>query len=169
MRELILRLYWWFVRRIYGVRLTGGIEFVYIHADADKSAAAIQRTVEEALTLITASGSEHEQLVHAHLRFIAVMRAPSVYVVRSVGAYVSPFRGHEATSSQYLACQLIWAAKYLQLAEEASGTGRDIDKSTLWQAAYDAQLRFCELLPESESWLEYLKSNQPSAHPSVSG
>ncbi len=161
MRTLIERAYWGLARRIYGTRRVGDIDFVYIDAADHRPMTEIQRVLEEALSLVRAAGGGFAELVTSHLRLVAAAQVPSAYAAPSARAYVSPFRGHEATNYEYLACQLVWAATFIRLSRDALVSGK-VDKVAVREASYKAQLRFVQQLPHPEEWLKYLESNKPS-------
>jgi hypothetical protein len=162
MRGLIERAYWGLAKRVYRAKRVGGIEFVYIDADGHRPAAELQRTLVEALDLISAARGGFGELVTSHLRLVAAVQVPNVYALHTVRAYVSPFRGHEATNSQYLACQLVWAATFIRLSRDVLARGEALNKPAIRQASYEAQKRFLEQLPNSEEWIDYLERNKPS-------
>lgn len=161
MRSLIERVYWWLAKRVYQTKRIGGIEFVYIDADGHRPAAELEMALAEALSLISAARGGFGELVVSHLWLVAAVQVPSVYALHSVRAYVSPFRGHEATNSQYLACQLVWAATFIRLSRDVLARGDVLNKTVIRRASYEAQKRFLEQLPNSEEWIDYLERNKP--------
>ena len=85
------------------------------------------------------------------------------YVSSNARAYVSRFRGPEATNAQCLACQLVWAATFIRLSRDSSARGVKPDLAAIREFALESQLRFVRQFPDSENWSRYLLANRPDS------
>jgi hypothetical protein len=161
MLALVERAYWTIAKRLYYSSNVNGIDFVYVEAAAGVSAQQIESTLARALDVIATARGGFGELVKSHLRLVSAIKVSHAYASHNTRAYVSPFSGHEATNSRYLACQLVWAATFIRLSRDAVASTSAIDKASIRRAAYEAQLRFVGQFEDSELWLEYLESNKP--------
>lgn len=110
MLALVERAYWTIAKKLYYSRNVNGIDFVYVEAAAGVSAQQIEATLARALDVIATARGGFGELVKSHLRLVSAIKVSHAYASHNTRAYVSPFSGHEATNSRYLACQLVWAA-----------------------------------------------------------
>jgi hypothetical protein len=157
----IERAYWAIAKKLYHGKNVNGIDFVFVEAETGVSAQQIESTLAKALDVIANAKGGFGELVKSHLRLVSAIRVPHAYASQNSRAYVSAFRGHEATNSRYLACQLVWAATFIRLSRDALASTNAIDKASVRRAAYEAQLRFVRQFGDSEQWVEYLEHNKP--------
>jgi hypothetical protein len=155
--------YWWTAKRLFGSRRVGDLTFVYIDAEHDRPASEIEAVLTSALQLISLAKGGFGELVTSHLGLVAALKVAKPYACVSVQAYISPFRGHEASNSEYLACQLVWAATYIRLARNAAAHGRTPEIGPSRDAAFQAQLRFVQQFANGEEWFTYLQENHPES------
>lgn len=161
--RFVARIYWWVLRRVFKPKNVEEIDLLCITLPADADSTHVEHRLREAIHLIRQAGGGFEELVLSHLRLVVVddVKEPMAHPVPR--AYVSSFDGHEARSSEYLACQLIWAATYNRLFWNRQTKGRgDVDHKSLLETGHAAQVRFAQQLPNSEYWVTYLESNNPT-------
>lgn len=161
LRTALERAYWWLAGRVFGVRLLGDIAFVYVSADEGRTAADVETILTRALGLISTAKGGFGELVTSHLKFVGAVSGRPPYISTNMRGYISRFRGPEATSETYLACELVWAATYIRLSRDAAALNTPPNKEQIRKAAYEAQLRFVRQFPDADEWVGFLAENRP--------
>lgn len=161
MSDWLARAYWWFVRQVYTVHQVKGLEFIDVRAD-DRDSGDLRAVLTEALEQISRARGGFGELVTSHLRFVGALGLPSPRIAVGVRGYLTPFRGHERSSSQFLACRLIWAATSIRLHRDAQHSGRRVDRQAMSKACYEAEIRFVKQFDGWEQWVDYLKADEPT-------
>ena len=134
---------------------------MYISADKRRTHAELEVVLKHALQLISMAKGGFGELVTSHLRLVGAVRVHHPAAWTSVRGYISPFRGHEGTNSQYLACQLVWAATFIRLCQDSFALGKEPELSRVRDAAVEAQLRFVRQFDNSDEWSAYLLAHRP--------
>jgi hypothetical protein len=160
-RRFLQRALWWTARRVFGTRRVGDIDFVYISADKERTHAELEVVLKHALRLISLAKGGFGELVTSHLKLVGAVRLRDPAAWTSVRGYISPFRGHEGTNSQYLACQLVWAATFIRLCHDSFALGKEPELIGIREAAVEAQLRFVRQFENSDEWSAYLLAHRP--------
>jgi len=151
---------WFVVKRFFPPRRIGDIDFVYIDAEGNRSEEAIAEVLKKALQFVSLAKGGFGELVTSHLRLVIAVPVRS-YTSPNLRALVTSFEGQEGTHSQYLACQLVWAATYIRLAHDADAHHKRLDRPAARRTAFESELRFVKLLPNAEEWERYLRLHHP--------
>ncbi len=161
--SLLETAYWWAAKRMYGTHRVGDIDLLFMSADGERTAVEIEIVLTRALHLISGAKGGFGELVTSHLTLVVSVDAGQPYVSRRARAYVSRFRGPEATNGQYLACQLVWAAAFIRLSRDAVALRVKPDLMAIREFALASQLRFVRQFPQSETWSSFLLANRPDS------
>jgi len=138
---VVERLYRWFVRRMHEAKVIDGVDVLCISLPVGVTATDIEEKVREAIQLIRHTRRGYGELVFSHRRLIVVDNVKEATARPLPRAYVSSFTGHESSSYQYLACQLVWAATYIWLYWDGRARGKpDVDRSAMIGAGHAAQV-----------------------------
>lgn len=156
MFQLLHHCYWWVRRRRNAVGRHGNVDIIFIDAAASQTRRSVAKVVEDAFGEVSRAKGGFGELVMSHLRFVAAKRVKGSFAMPAVQGFVSPFEGPEGSDARYLAARLVWAATYIRLYRDAAARGRVTSRDGIRRAAYDAQLRFLQLLPDTEELQNYL-------------
>ncbi len=120
----------------------------------DRSLESSEQLFREAMRFVEMSGEDLNQVLVNNLRRIALVRGRSRIAVAE-GKYGTTLLGVEGRNSFYLACRLLWVAKYIELARETRGFRRN--DSAIRNASFDAVAEFASRFPEGDEWIRYME------------
>ncbi len=156
MFKLLHHCYWWVRSHRNSVGRHGNVDVIFISAADGQTRGSVAKVVEEAFGEVSRAKGGFGELVMSHLRFVAAKQVKGSFAMPAVRGFVSPFDGPEGSDPRYLAARLVWAATYIRLYRDIAAQGRVGGRDGIRRAAYDAQLRFLKLLPDTEQLQSYL-------------
>lgn len=154
-RNLIERVYWGVVRRMWPVQEIDGIAFVDMRQEGGDTA-RLGAILKEAMSRISAAKAGFGELVVSNLQLVVAIDSGG-NVSPAAKVYVSKFDGVEGRNSHYAACRLIWAATYIRLHRNLTYRGSQADETVIRAKALDEQLRFVRQFPDSDEWVAFLE------------
>lgn len=157
MRGWLRRGYWWWMRRTSVFERFGTLDFIYVSAELARKPEDIAAALSTALSYVRNAGAGFGELVE-QLRFVASGDAGRTWVLVPERGYVSNFPAKEVNNPFLLACNLIWAATWVRMANDALRAGDHWDEQRVRRAAQESRLRFARLFPNGEEWIEYFTS-----------
>jgi hypothetical protein len=155
--RLLHTAYWWLRTRTHKIARLGNIDILFLGADGELSSEAILSIVKRALEEISAAKAGFGELVESHLQFVAARKVDGSFAMPEVRGFVSSFSGREGDDPLYLAARLVWASTYIRLWRDATASGRSANRDGVRTAAHEAQIRFLNRFPGSESLIAYLQ------------
>jgi hypothetical protein len=155
------RAFWWIVRRVCKVQRVGGLEFVDLRSRLEPPTERILEALRVALDQVALAGRPFQELVSSHLRFVVATRVTRGNAFPLARALSIRFAERELTNRHYLACELVWAATYIQLSRESMDSGQRVDKAAIRRAAFEQKVRFVNQFPDAAEWEAYLQLQGP--------
>ncbi len=108
----------------------------------------------DAARYIEAAGPDLNATFSSNLRRIALVQEGFEQIAVRDRKYGTTLKGAEGTNAFYLACRLLWVARYIELAR--AGTYPE-DSRAHRDACFDFVSAFALRYPEGEAWVGYME------------
>jgi hypothetical protein len=105
-----------------------------------------------AVGYIEAAGPDINTTFSTNLRRVALVQDGFEGIASLDKKYGTSLSGHEATNAFYLACRLLWVAKYIELER---GHAHASNSRAHRDACFDFVGSFAARYPEGQAWVEY--------------
>jgi hypothetical protein len=147
-------LLWPLLRRLYPSVVVDGIEIVDVGLRVEALDTASE-LFKGAFDYLRGAGPETWAMVSRNLRRVAIVSDGFAQIAVHEGKYGTTFQGHEGRNSFYLACRLLWVAKYISLSRR--DVREPLTERERRDASFDAAMAFASLYDEDEEWIRYLE------------
>ena len=144
---------WPLLRLFYPATRVANLDIVDVGLTAD-SMEDVQALFADAARYVEGAGPDINATFSSNLRRVALVQDGFEGIAVVGKKYGTTLKGHEGENAFYLACRLLWVARYIELA--GTGTYRENPRAHR-DACFDYVSDFAMRYPEGETWVGYVE------------